>query len=468
MQGTSIIVEVQINQGLAPHFSEAYLYGNDIFIKKVKFIQEGIEQPTALDLNEMQEGQTMLVPYDYDPSVSTFEWNFDWNVSYTIFKDDLVSHTIYPTEDGDLIDVVKVDLKVIAVTKANLPAGIKGRVLTSDTKPSFVRVLDLNKPASATAMIYKKITGNSPTDSTVRDFKSSINESTGQREMLEFVVNYSIGADLVPMSDLIGANQVIFGETFVPDLFYSEYDEWGNDLVGFIRDSLHSINQYASGAKKMWDAKRADLYDNLSPAADFIYNLVVEPTKLIGITGSAKQTYLPHMKSTRQDYVDSAKQFILLKFLDDENDETQRRLKENFNQALEGVLADPSFKNNFNLLWGDSISNEISESWKFEDWFGWFNDETFPWIYHTDLGWLYSQSNSQNSIWFYSEQFGWFWTNQYFFMNHPNLTEDQRFIFRVRAGNHGGWEGSWSLVTLPSEANGRDSIYLFDYGYSPL
>jgi hypothetical protein len=52
-------------------------------------------------------------------------------------------------------------------------------------------------------------------------------------------------------------------------------------------------------------------------------------------------------------------------------------------------------------------------------------------------------------------------------MNHPNLTEDQRFIFRVRAGAN-GWEGSWSLITLPNEANGLKTINLFDYGYTPL
>ena len=230
--------------------------------------------------------------------------------------------------------------------------------------------------------------------------------------------------------------------------------------------SLPSINQYVAGAQKLWDARQADLMDNVTPAAEFIYNLVIEPTSSFGILGSIKEPYLPFMKSVRGDYLDTAKQFVLLKL--DQREDADVQLKNSFNDALEGVLNDQSFKDNFNLLWDESPSSNVSSSWKNEEWFGWFTDETFPWIYHTDLGWLYSTSNSQNSIWFFSEQFGWFWTNKDTFKDHSNLTENQRFIFRVRPGNYGGWEGSWSLVTLPSAGSGSSAIHLYDYGYSSL
>ena len=182
------------------------------------------------------------------------------------------------------------------------------------------------------------------------------------------------------------------------------------------------------------------------------------------------------MNSVRGQYLDTAKQFILLKNLEtegegeteDEGELQSRRLRDNFDAALDAVLSDPSFKEKFNLLWDESPSSNISSSWKNEEWFGWFTDETFPWIYHTDLGWLYSTSNSQNSIWFFSEQFGWFWTNKDTFKDHSNLTENQRFAFRLRSGNYGGWEGTWSLVTLPSADSGSSAIHLYDYGYSPL
>ena len=81
---------------------------------------------------------------------------------------------------------------------------------------------------------------------------------------------------------------------------------------------------------------------------------------------------------------------MLLKLGQREDADADFQLKNSFNEALEGVLNDQSFKDNFNLLWDDSSVSNVSSSWKNEEWFGWFTDETFPWIYHTDLGWLYS------------------------------------------------------------------------------
>ena len=159
---------------------------------------------------------------------------------------------------------------------------------------------------------------------------------------------------------------------------------------------------------------------------------------------------------------------MLLKLGQREDADADFQLKNSFNEALEGVLNDQSFKDNFNLLWDDSSVSSVSSSWKNEEWFGWFTDETFPWIYHTDLGWLYSTSNSQNSIWFFSEELGWFWTNEDVFKDHSNLTDNQRFIYRVRPASHGGWEGSWSLITLPTAGGGSSDILLYDYGYYPL
>ena len=248
MQGTSVIVEVAIDQSKAPQFSEAYLYGNDKFIKKMKFFQQGVEQPSALDMEESQIGQTMIVPYQHDPTVSTLEWNFDWNVSYKNFKDDLSSHTSMALDDGSLIDVVEVDLKVIAVTKENATSGTQGRVITSEIKSAYVRKLHILKPVSSSAMIYREMTGESATDEVVRVLKASIPENADEKTMLEILVNYSIGEDLVPMADLAGAYAVLFGEAhFNTEEYFKDYDEWENNLLGYIRDQLQSlkyINKY--------------------------------------------------------------------------------------------------------------------------------------------------------------------------------------------------------------------------------
>ncbi len=45
-------------------------------------------------------------------------------------------------------------------------------------------------------------------------------------------------------------------------------------------------------------------------------------------------------------------------------------------------------------------------------------DKYFPWIYHSNLGWLYISSGTQEydkalnvgGLWTYSENLGWFWT----------------------------------------------------------
>ena len=107
--------------------------------------------------------------------------------------------------------------------------------------------------------------------------------------------------------------------------------------------------------------------------------------------------------------------------------------------------------------------------WKNEAWFGHFMDYNFPWIFHENLGWLYSSGTSQNNIWFYSDSLGWFWTNQDIFKDHPNLTSDkQRFVFRVKPGTNGYWEGSWSLLTLQNPNDSTENIIIYDYGYFPL
>ena len=99
------------------------------------------------------------------------------------------------------------------------------------------------------------------------------------------------------------------------DNFFSDYEDWKNNLLGFVTTNLlrilvtntaqslynraqffgniegdyfanrkqfvsrhfrnkfgilPTINQYTSGAKKLWNARQADLNDNLTPAAEFI------------------------------------------------------------------------------------------------------------------------------------------------------------------------------------------------------
>ncbi len=56
-------------------------------------------------------------------------------------------------------------------------------------------------------------------------------------------------------------------------------------------------------------------------------------------------------------------------------------------------------------------AEDLSEGWRFLEWFGFFNITHQPWIYHLDHGFLRTVSKDTNSIWFYTTDMGYLWTN---------------------------------------------------------
>jgi len=242
--------------------------------------------------------------------------------------------------------------------------------------------------------------------------------------------------------------------TFVKRHFKNKYDVHATPI------------QYLQGAQKMWqyagEAASANNFEmNREAAVDFIYNLAVETTEKVGLFGNITFPYINSTKPLRDTYTQKASQMLLAKV------SKQNEISEEVEDVIEEALQSRSFRRRFNLLWEDSESYEEFQYWKHEEWFGHFMDETFPWVYHLDLGWLYSNGTSQNNVWFYSPSIGWFWTNRETFSDHPNLTsETQRFIYRVRTRNNGIQEGSWSLITLLSPEGEPSSYHLHDYGYS--
>lgn len=48
---------------------------------------------------------------------------------------------------------------------------------------------------------------------------------------------------------------------------------------------------------------------------------------------------------------------------------------------------------------------------KVSPWFGWFNDQQAPWMYHNRLGWTKQAHANDQGIWFYHASEGWFWTS---------------------------------------------------------
>jgi len=87
---------------------------------------------------------------------------------------------------------------------------------------------------------------------------------------------------------------------------------------------------------------------------------------------------------------------------------TQKSLRE----IIEFVIQNYRYTSRFNDIWSNSDPIDNAPNWKSESWFGSFMDKFFPWVYHTDLKWIYIVGASPMEFWFYSEKVGWLWTGQ--------------------------------------------------------
>jgi hypothetical protein len=59
--------------------------------------------------------------------------------------------------------------------------------------------------------------------------------------------------------------------------------------------------------------------------------------------------------------------------------------------------------------WWKSVP-EIAGGWRTSPWLGTFLAYPQDWIYHADLGWLYTHSGSNSDLWLWSDEEGWLWT----------------------------------------------------------
>jgi hypothetical protein len=55
---------------------------------------------------------------------------------------------------------------------------------------------------------------------------------------------------------------------------------------------------------------------------------------------------------------------------------------------------------------------EHAPEWFTSSWFGSFFLTASPWLYHSDLGWIYALSDGSGNAWIWSENQGWLWTGQ--------------------------------------------------------
>ena len=71
--------------------------------------------------------------------------------------------------------------------------------------------------------------------------------------------------------------------------------------------------------------------------------------------------------------------------------------------ALRNILSDYRWTSQSNRIWQNSRTLNWGQ-WKEEKWFGSFMDKYFPWVFHSELGWVYIEGTTQKGFWFYSSK----------------------------------------------------------------
>ena len=105
-----------------------------------------------------------------------------------------------------------------------------------------------------------------------------------------------------------------------------------------------------------------------------------------------------------------------------------------FDQAMLSILNDYRYQLKFNQFMKES--EPTRDSWRRTEWFGFFIDITYPWIYHEDLGWLfYGHATSSDGFWAYSEGLGWWWSNKTQFSLDSSNGKNNRYIFLSKENN---------------------------------
>ncbi len=76
----------------------------------------------------------------------------------------------------------------------------------------------------------------------------------------------------------------------------------------------------------------------------------------------------------------------------------------------------------FGLLWGGAV--DLGRGWMWLQWFGFWNAEFEPWIYHRNHGWMFVNDGSTDAaMWLLDPTFGWLFTASNLY---PNLFSDER------------------------------------------
>jgi hypothetical protein len=83
------------------------------------------------------------------------------------------------------------------------------------------------------------------------------------------------------------------------------------------------------------------------------------------------------------------------------------------NESLWTVTVEPLVSSS---VWGSATG--LGGGWRHLDWFGVFYADSFPWLYHPQLGWTYQGGSDAGDLWMWQGGLGWVWTSA---TAYPNL-----------------------------------------------
>ena len=517
-QLTQLVVDVVRSGRTAPKLVRAYLYGNESVLAEA-------------DVPET-EATNFTIPFDWEVSFLESGESVEFAViavdeSNRKYYSDTASNTIIPLTSTNPESAVG---QVYADLTGEAPSAVKINELSSlvDENDSMAEVIASvleNSPnmlenlidlVAAQHIVYGEffesfeefsqvseqwipIMNADSSEEPLKRFIDSLLSSSQYYQVFRGGIPHLVGA---PTSDLLVSYSQNRNQ-FVERHFYIKYgrypstlqlkqasrrmlDYWSNNHEpGYWELSSPSAaptnEESFSGLRRdTVQSRRPTPYDAGECAVDFIYELAKE---FVYPRNQAYLSYISNYVLRNSLYRPVALLYSLHRENVDASDKSvlqqANELKGlSINQVLERITSDSNYNRRFNIIFHEDspevsllATNTGNDFWKSMPWFGTFMDKEYPWIYHVDLGWLYSNGTNTENIWFYSdslkvedEEIGWFWTNKYVFEG-PSMAgseyDSQRFIFLLRKTNSGGQEGSWALLDI---STGR----VKPYGWLPL
>ncbi len=86
-------------------------------------------------------------------------------------------------------------------------------------------------------------------------------------------------------------------------------------------------------------------------------------------------------------------------------------------------------------LFPDTV--DLPDSWQYLDWFGYFLDDKFPWVYHRDHEWLFIEGvdEATGNIRIFDANIGWLWTTPESYPEVTLVDSRETWIFLSRQGD---------------------------------